>query len=58
MATSDIMYMKQFICVVGKKLLQHLLKCPLHLSSWRLKFYYSQRNSVRTERENIVPGNL
>ena len=43
---------------VAKMLLQHLLKCALHLSSWRLKCYYSQRNSVRTERENIVPGNL
>ena len=28
------------------------------LSSWRLKCHYGQRNSVETDRENIVPGNL
>ena len=39
-------------------LLQYLLKCALHLSSWRLKCYYNQRNSVGTDRENVVPGNL
>ena len=37
-------------------LLQYLLKCALHLSS--LKCYYSQRNSVGTDKENIVPGYL
>ena len=52
------MYVKPFICVVGKYLLQYLLKCALHLSLWRLKCYYNQRNSVGTDRENIVPGNL
>ena len=41
-----------------KVALQYLLKCALHLSSWRLKCYYSQRNSMGTDRENIVPGNL
>ena len=41
------------ICVVG-----HLLKCALHLSSWRLKYYCIQTNSVGTNRGNIVPGNL
>ena len=30
----------------------------LHLSSWILKCYYSQRNLMGTNRENIVPGNL
>ena len=34
------------------------LKCALQLSSWRLKCYYNQRNSVGTDRENVVPGNL
>ena len=41
------MYVKPFICVVGKSLLQYLLKCSLHLSLWRLqcivKEMYSQR---------------
>ena len=44
------MYVKPFICVVGKQLLQYLMKCPQHLSSWRLKCIvkemYSQRYSV------------
>ena len=31
------MYVKPFIDAVGKQLLQYLLKCALHLSSWRLK---------------------
>ena len=35
-----------------------LTVCALYLSSWRLKCYYNQRNSVGTDRENIVPGNL
>ena len=26
--------------------------------SWRLKCYYNQRNSVGTDRENVVPENL
>ena len=30
----------------------------LYLSSWSLKCYYNQRNSVGTDRENVVPGNL
>ena len=30
----------------------------LWLFSWRLKCYYNQRNSVGTDRENVVPGNL
>ena len=59
MAASDIMYVKKpFICVVEKELLQYLLKYALHHSSLRLKCYYSQRNSVGTDRENIIPGNL
>ena len=59
MAASDIMYVKKpFICVVEKELLQYLLKCALHHSSLRLKCYYSQSNSVGTDRENIIPGNL
>ena len=54
------MYVKPFICVVGKYylLLQYLLKFPLHLSSWRLQCYYNQRNSVGIDRENVVPENL
>ena len=52
------MYIKPIICVVGKQLLQYLLKCALHLSSWRLKCYYNQRNSEGTDRENVVPGNV
>ena len=32
--------------------------CSSHLSSWRLKCYYNQRNSVGTDRENVVQGNL
>ena len=52
------MYVKPFIGSVGKQLLQYLLKCALQLSSWRLKCYYNQRNSVGTDRENVVPGNL
>ena len=32
--------------------------CALHHSSWRIKCYCSQRNSMGTDRENIVPGNL
>ena len=51
------MYVKPLICVLGY-LLQDLLKCALHLFSLRLKCYYNQRNSVGTERKNIVPGNL
>ena len=52
------MYVKPFICVVGKYylLLQYLLKFALHLSSWRLQCYYNQRNSVGIDRENVVPG--
>ena len=57
-AASDIMYEKPLICVMGKQLLQYLLKCALHLSSWRLKCYCSQRNSMGTDRENIAPGNV
>ena len=30
----------------------------MHLCSWRLKCYDNQRNSVGTDRENVVPGNL
>ena len=54
------MYVKPFICVVGKYylLLQYLLKFTLPLSSWRLQCYYNQRNSVGIDRENVVPGNL
>ena len=52
------MYVKPLLCVVGKYFLQYLLKYTLHLSSWRLKCYYSQRNSMGTDRENIVPQNL
>ena len=43
---------------MGKKLLQYLLKCALHLSFWRFKCYCSRRNAMGTDRENIVPGNL
>ena len=47
MVASDTLYVKPFICVVGKWLLQYLLKFSLHLSSWRLKCYYDQRNVVQ-----------
>ena len=56
--TADIMFVKPLICAVEKDILHYLLKCALHISSWRLKCYYSQRNSMGTDRENIVPGNL
>ena len=52
------MYVKPFILVVREQLLQYLLKGALQLSSWRLKNYYNQRNSARTDRENVVPRNL
>ena len=58
MVASDIIYVKPFNCVIWKQLLQYLLKCALHLSSWRLKCYYNQANSVGTDRENVVPRNL
>ena len=51
------MYVKPFIRVVGKYLLQYLLKCALHLSSGRLKCYCNQRNVVPMW-SNVVPGNL
>ena len=37
----------------GDRALQYLLKCTLHVSSWRLKCYYNERNSVGTDRENV-----
>ena len=40
---SDIIFVKPFIC----ELLQYLLKCALHLSSWRLKCYDNQGNVVQ-----------
>ena len=49
---------KPLICVVGNLFLLYFLKCALHISSWRLKCYYTQRNSMLTDRENIGPGNL
>ena len=52
------MYVKPLIFVVGKPLLQYVLKCALRISLWRLKCYYSQRNSVETDRKNIVPVKL
>ena len=56
-AASDIIYVKPLIRVLGY-LLQYLLKFALHLFSLRLKCYYNQKNSMGTERKNIVPGNL
>ena len=44
--------------VVGKYLSQYLLKCAVQLSSWNLECYYNQGNLVRTDRENVVQGNL
>ena len=58
MVASDIMYVKPCIFVVEKQLLQYLLTCALHLSSWELKCYYNQRYSMGTNRESVVPGNL
>ena len=39
-------------------LLEYLLKCALHLSWKRIKCYYNQRNTVESDRENVVPRNL
>ena len=49
-------YLRKTIYLRSRKvaLLQYLLKCALHLSSWRLKCYYNQRNSVGTDREKML----
>ena len=55
--SSCLWHICKIIYLRSKKVaVTYMLKCALHLSS--LKCYYSQRNSVGTDRENIVSEDL